>query len=1307
MQNSQFPETPPIFSPINGKSKRSVNTFVTPKKDVSFLSSTRHSITKSSPRYSLSQTVTPKFQNDNTKRNGPLLASTQFNVNLGTYTDVKSPGLATRIVQYNNEQTPELPAPTHQSKYGSPGLFPVVHFFKKGLPVITPKQSKVTMKIATPDSFYYNGNSSILYDESYSSPKPEESDINTKSVLDALKEISRKRIHVTDEFDVESESLKRSKRQEYNLNEYSKRNREDSPTHSEVTSPSSMQSTKRMCIVDPVYASSTSYQMFVEKGTKRKSKETEDIILENNQKQIKLSNAETQTLPLVDNTKEKLQHEENILEDKSKKADLDKERTLKDKDETDISVVLQVFDEAPLEIHKKNKLATILGAITGEKPQLISFDNEENGADKDEELVSILSPKNKSKHDKHVHFGANSTALFAATDDDSSKSKEDSEVKINNFTMPLSGTKIDTSNNSTATISNLGSTSNTSKLLTSSVTSTSGGGGFKFDLTSKPNISENSVLKVIGSEVPKLSFMSSSNGTGTSVRNSAIESLNSTKTDSAEPLNVATLNTTTTVSKSDTIVKPLFGSSETASSTDEKNKFTVFNAVTQAPKLGTKSTTNINSPATTKASMFNATQSSNVTKGGFSFGTSPNSLQASSANPFVNSSTAPTTFVTSTGNTSTSIVPSIGFDTFGKQGTNITFGAATTTPTFGTGSILGSTSVSTFGAQNIVTTAQKTAATFAVPSTTFGSTGPFGKSNASGTFGQPTNSFATNPVSSFGTTSTTGFGVSTTTPTVAGFGITTTTPSVAGFGVTTTKPAVGFGVTTTTPAVGFGVTTTTPAVAFGVTTTTPAVGFGVTTSTPTIGFGVTTAVSTVGFGVPTMTPTAAFAVPTSTPTFGSSVNTNFGAVTVATTFGSTIPSFLSPTGSSAGFGNTSTITQSGFGVNTSTTSTFGAPVSSASVFGFGGKTTAAATTSTFSFGATTTTPSFGTNSTNTFGATKPAFGNSFGTNSGFSNPSTTQSATFAFGDKKTFGAPTPATTASTFGGSQNTAAPPMFAFGGGNNSANNNANTFGKPSSAVASGNTFNFNASKNAVPASGFTNNSTSFGNPTTTQSSFGTASTSSFGNATAAFGATTTTGGFTAPKTTVNTFGSTNTPTFGTTNATPAFGTAPPSFPAANSTFGSSAAPAFGSGNGFGSNNFNASTGFGGSGDAAKPQTSAFNNNSTTNFAFGANNNAPAASQTNAFAFGVAAPPKAGVFSFGNTEAPKPGSFNFSAGSATTSFGNNAAPNFGSPTPNFQGFNGGAPQYNAPSPGGAMFSIGSGSSTKQRTQLKAKRRT
>lgn len=116
-------------------------------------------------RYSLSDIATPPrvTKRESVKSNiyhnstGPLLASTKFNVNVSTYEETKSPGLAGRIVQYNEEaerEKEQTRKPTHQPKYGSPGLFPIVHLFKKKPPTLEQKPKRVTVKIASPGRFY-------------------------------------------------------------------------------------------------------------------------------------------------------------------------------------------------------------------------------------------------------------------------------------------------------------------------------------------------------------------------------------------------------------------------------------------------------------------------------------------------------------------------------------------------------------------------------------------------------------------------------------------------------------------------------------------------------------------------------------------------------------------------------------------------------------------------------------------------------------------------------------------------------------------------------------------------------------------------------------------------------------------------------------------------------------------------------------------------------------------------------------------------------------------------------------------------
>lgn len=70
-----------------------------------------------------------------------------------TYIDTKSPGFAGRLVQYNEESSRKQPN-THQERYGSPGLFPIVHLFKKEIPVISPKIKKGTVQIGSPGNIF-------------------------------------------------------------------------------------------------------------------------------------------------------------------------------------------------------------------------------------------------------------------------------------------------------------------------------------------------------------------------------------------------------------------------------------------------------------------------------------------------------------------------------------------------------------------------------------------------------------------------------------------------------------------------------------------------------------------------------------------------------------------------------------------------------------------------------------------------------------------------------------------------------------------------------------------------------------------------------------------------------------------------------------------------------------------------------------------------------------------------------------------------------------------------------------------------
>ncbi|KRT83501.1 hypothetical protein AMK59_3150, partial [Oryctes borbonicus] len=135
MQNSYMNTTKPTYSPINyesrtglfnGVTSTSLSTPTSHLKNSLFL---RNKLTplRSPPLYNLSEISNTNNRSPKPVQNasGPLLASTRFNVSLGTYSDTKSPGLTNRIVQYSNEAK-QKQTPTHQIKYGSPGLFPVV-----------------------------------------------------------------------------------------------------------------------------------------------------------------------------------------------------------------------------------------------------------------------------------------------------------------------------------------------------------------------------------------------------------------------------------------------------------------------------------------------------------------------------------------------------------------------------------------------------------------------------------------------------------------------------------------------------------------------------------------------------------------------------------------------------------------------------------------------------------------------------------------------------------------------------------------------------------------------------------------------------------------------------------------------------------------------------------------------------------------------------------------------------------------------------------------------------------------------------
>ncbi|XP_069700414.1 uncharacterized protein [Periplaneta americana] len=190
---------------------------------------------------------------------GPLLASTRFNINLnsGLYGDVNSPGFSSRIARYANENTKTL---THQKQYSGPGQFPLVQLDRTAslLPVLSSRKSHtpVTVRIAPPES----SDSRILSKSQILSGSSIQEQQSSKSVLEVLKEISRKRIHAQLDDSEEDDIIKRQRKAEgQNTSELSsenrmvqddimavgKRMREESPNQTELNCRPLQQQNKR------------------------------------------------------------------------------------------------------------------------------------------------------------------------------------------------------------------------------------------------------------------------------------------------------------------------------------------------------------------------------------------------------------------------------------------------------------------------------------------------------------------------------------------------------------------------------------------------------------------------------------------------------------------------------------------------------------------------------------------------------------------------------------------------------------------------------------------------------------------------------------------------------------------------------------------------------------------------------------------------------------------------------------------------------------------------------------------------------
>lgn len=149
-------------------------------------------------------------------------------------------------------------------------------------------------------------------------------------------------------------------------------------------------------------------------------------------------------------TTEKLSEIQLIMRNSRRKHKPNEEKTIEDIDEMNSTLPFvcpvsnppkPIFREEPLEIMRHNKLEVLLAAWSDTEPNLIPLPTvtlsglrKESEANADavdagnKEVISILSPKNKVKHDKHVTFAIpNSDETNNKASDDTSKSTENGD----------------------------------------------------------------------------------------------------------------------------------------------------------------------------------------------------------------------------------------------------------------------------------------------------------------------------------------------------------------------------------------------------------------------------------------------------------------------------------------------------------------------------------------------------------------------------------------------------------------------------------------------------------------------------------------------------------------------------------------------------------------------------------------------------------------------------------------------------------------------------------------------------------------
>ncbi|XP_061392994.1 nuclear pore complex protein DDB_G0274915 [Musca vetustissima] len=146
------------------------------------------------------------------------------------FADVQSKGLASRIVKYHENESRLNRSMSTNSLYTKPGKFPIVTLQRTELPFRATKQNVSMTRIVPPEKSVFCGNtlSSLFRSNSVVGlrksnedisrenrpiihPPPTESDMApTRSVLDVLKEISRKRINSDDVNSMESTKRNRT-----------------------------------------------------------------------------------------------------------------------------------------------------------------------------------------------------------------------------------------------------------------------------------------------------------------------------------------------------------------------------------------------------------------------------------------------------------------------------------------------------------------------------------------------------------------------------------------------------------------------------------------------------------------------------------------------------------------------------------------------------------------------------------------------------------------------------------------------------------------------------------------------------------------------------------------------------------------------------------------------------------------------------------------------------------------------------------------------------------------------------------------